>query len=73
MIELREKTFFFFNNIEKMFIVFVKMRFEVKRRQVTENIYRSKPSYMECNVSTGSRETSTIYYCVIMCLNCALT
>lgn len=41
MIELRKKPYFF-NNIEKMFIVFVKMRFEVKRRQVTENIYRRK-------------------------------
>lgn len=28
---------------------------------------------MECNFSTGTRPTSTIYHCVIMCLNCALT
>lgn len=74
MIELRKKTFFFFsNNIEKIFTVFVKIRFEVKRRKVTENIHKSKPSYLECNFSTGTRQTSTIYYCVIMCLNCALT
>ena len=39
MIELREKkNLFFFNNIEKIFTVFVKIRFEVKRRKVTENI-----------------------------------
>lgn len=39
MIELREKKlFFFFNKIEKIFTVFVNLRFEVKRRKVTENI-----------------------------------
>ena len=37
MIELREKKTFFFQ-LEKIFTVFVKIRFEVKRRKVTENI-----------------------------------
>lgn len=38
MIELREKKNFFFFQLEKIFTVFVKIRFEVKRRKVTENI-----------------------------------
>ena len=76
MIELREKkTFFFFNKIEKIFTVFVNLRFEVKESEekLPKIFTGEKPSYMECNFSTGTRPTSTIYHCVIMCLNCALT
>ena len=76
MIELRKKeTFLFFNKIEKIFTVFVNLRFEVKLcEEKLPKIYTGeKPSYMECNFSTGTRPTSTIYYCVIMCFTRALT